>query len=86
MFEAVVSKFVPVIDRLVPCVPIVGVKFVIVGAVEVLIVNGLVLVAEPVGEVTEMGPVAAPAGTLVTICVAEADVTVAATPLNVTVF
>jgi len=42
--------------------------------------------AEPPGAVTPMAPVFAPEGTLVTIWVAVADVTVAATPLNCTAF
>jgi hypothetical protein len=36
--------------------------------------------------VTVIGPVVAPAGTVVTICVAEDDRTEAATPLKVTMF
>ena len=49
-------------------------------------VKGPVLVAEPVGVVTVIGPDAAPAGTVVTIRVAVAEITAAGTPLNVTVF
>ncbi len=45
----------------------VGVKLVIVGAVEALTVNRVLLVAEPMGFVIAIGPVVAPAGTLVTI-------------------
>ena len=82
-----VSKFVPVIVTAVPAVPIVGVNPVIVGApVPAVTVNGVLLVAEPPGAVTVIGPVVAPAGTLATICVAVAEVTVPAVPLNVTVF
>ncbi len=64
----------------------VGVKLVIVGAVEALTVNGVLLVAEPMGVVIAIGPVVAPAGTVVRIWLAVAEVTVAATPLKVTVF
>lgn len=54
-----------------------------VGAVELVMVKDTVLVAEPTGVVTVIGPVVATAGTLVMICVAVAKVTVAAaTPLN----
>jgi len=81
-----VSKFVPLIVRLVPEVPIVGVKLLIVGAVDAVTVKGPLLVAEPEGVVTAMEPVVAPDGTVVTICVVVAEVIVAATPLNVTVF
>jgi hypothetical protein len=68
--ETAVSKFVPVIVRAVPDVPMVGVKLVIVGSVEVVTVKGVLLVAEPAGVVTTMGPVVAPAGTVVRIWVA----------------
>ena len=42
------------------------------------------LVAVPAGVVTVMGPVAAPAGTVVTIWVAVADTMVAVVPSNAT--
>jgi len=64
----------------------VGVKLVIVGSVELVTVKGVLLVAEPAGAVTEIGPVVAPAGTAVTISVGLDEATVAATPLKVTVF
>ena len=80
-----VSKFVPVIVKAVPDVPIVGVKLVIVGAVETLTVKVALLVASPVGVLTEIVPVVAPVGTLVTICEVDAETTVAVTPLNLTV-
>ena len=70
----------------VPVVPILGVKLVIVGALDVLTVNEALLAAEPEGEVTLMGPLVAPAGTHVVISVAVDEVTVAVTPLKVTVF
>jgi hypothetical protein len=71
---------------LVPATPIVGVNPVIVGAPGVPTTNAVLLVAVPAGEVTLIGPVVAPAGTEVTIRVAVAEVIVAVTPLNVTVF
>ncbi len=48
--------------------------------------NEALLVAVPLGEVTESGPVIAPAGTVTTSWFAEAEVTVALIPLNVTEF
>ena|SRR6185503_9459015 len=80
------SKFVPVTVTLVVAAPIVGVNPVTVGAPGVPTTNDVLLVAVPEGEVTLIGPVVAPTGTLVTIWFAVADVTVAATPLKVTVF
>src|SRR5574337_1960487 len=70
----------------VPDTPMAGVKPVIVGALHPPTVKGVVLVADPAGAVTLIGPVVAPAGTVVTICVAVAETTEAATPLKVTVF
>jgi len=81
-----VSKFVPLIVTAVAAVPIVGVKLVMVGAVDALTVKGVLLVAEPAGVPTAINPEVAPDGTLTTIAVALAEVTVAATPLKVTVF
>jgi len=86
LFEGVGSKFVPVIVTAAPGEPMVGVKPVIVGAAEVVTANGILFVAEPVGVVMAIGPVVAPLGTLVTICVVVAEVTVAAIPLKVTEF
>ena len=80
------SKSVPVIDTLVPGVPTVGVKLVMVGAPPLATVKGEGLLAEPPGAVTAIDPVVAPTGTVVTSWVALAAVTVAAVPLNVTVF
>jgi len=82
----VVWKLVPVIVTGVPAVPIVGVKPVIVGAAELLIVNTLALVAEPPGVDTPIEPVLAPAGTVAIIWVAVDDTTAAVVPLNATVF
>ena len=83
-----VSKFVPVTVTAVPAGPIFGVKSVIVGAnrpaLEVTAnVSRLVAVAVPT--VTEIGPVVAPVGTVVTILFAVAHKTVATVVLNFTV-
>ena len=77
---------VPVTLTLLPTVPMVGEKLVIVGVVDAATVNGELLSPDPDGVVTPIGPVVAPDGTCTTSCVAEADITVAAAPLNVTVF
>ena len=61
------SKLVPVIVTAVPAVPIAGVKLVIVGAVESATTKLVELTADPLGLVTEIGPVVAPLGTVVTI-------------------
>ena len=87
MLPAVESKFVPVRVTVVPGEPMVGVKPLIVGGpTGVITMKVALLVAEPVGVVTEISPVVAPAGTLVVICEAVAAVTVAAMLLNVVVF
>jgi hypothetical protein len=52
----------------------------------VVTVKGVVLVAEPVGVVTMIGPDTAPDGTAVTIRVAVAEITIAGIPLNLTAF
>jgi len=49
-------------------------------------VNEVLLVADPAGVVTVIGPVVAPAGTLVTIWLGLDEITVAAVPLKATVF
>jgi hypothetical protein len=68
LLAGTVSKLVPVTVTGVPALPMFGVKPVIVGApVEELTVNAALLVAEPFGVVTPIGPVVAPAGTVVTI-------------------
>jgi len=80
------SKFVPEIETAVPTVPMVGVKPVIVGApLEAVTVKDAVLVAEPFGAPTVIGPVVAPVGTVVMICVAVAEPTEALVPLKLTV-
>jgi hypothetical protein len=67
LLAGTVSKLVPVTVTGVPALPIVGVNPVIVGApVEEATVNAALLVAEPFGVVTPMGPVVAPEGTAVT--------------------
>lgn len=62
-----------------------GEKLVMVGAV-VPTTKGTVLVADPLRDVTAMGPVVAPTGTTAVSVVAEAVTTAAPVPLNVTVF
>jgi hypothetical protein len=84
-FAAVGSKFAPLMVMTVPAVPIDGVKPVITGAVEAVTVKLVVLVAEPFGAVTVIGPLVAPEGTATAICVGEADDIVALVPLNLTV-
>lgn len=70
-----------------PATPTVGEKLETVGVpLLALMTTDCVLVAVPAGDVTEMVPVVAPDGTVVTICVAVDDVTVAAVLLNYTVF
>ena len=69
-----------------PIAAMVGVKVVIVGALELVCTVKLpLLVAEPVGAVTVIGPVVAPLGTETTSCVAEAERIVAFVPLKLTV-
>ena len=85
--DSTVSKFVPLTVTAVPGVPIVGVKPVMVGApITDVTVNTSALVAEPPGAVTPITPVVALAGTVVTIWVVVDEVTLADTPLKVTVF
>jgi hypothetical protein len=82
------SKFVPETVTAVPEAPIVGVKPVIVGAPlapEAVTVKDIELVAVPLGVVIVIGPVVAPVGTVVTICVAVAELTVAFVPWKATV-
>src|SRR5215213_4190761 len=86
LFEGVVWKFVPVMVTVSPTTPATGLKPVTFGTLTAPTVKGLVLAAVPAGEVTETGPVVAPAGTLVTICVFVDESTCAVTPLNFTVF
>ena len=60
-------RLAPEIVTEVPTLPAVGVKLLIAGAL--VTVKAPELVAEPVGVVTEIGPVRAPAGTVATSCV-----------------
>ena len=87
LLASVVSKFVPVIVTPVPGTPMVGVNAAMTGASGAAVtVKGVVLVAEPVGVVTVIGPDAAPDGTVVTMRVTVAEMTAAGLPLNVTTF
>jgi len=70
--------------RAVPGVPIAGLNPVMVGALEADTVKDALLVAEPPGAVTLIGPVVAPVGTLAESCVGVGDHTLAVTPLNLT--
>ena len=86
-FEAVGWNPEPVTLTTVPAAPIVGEKPVIDGApTPVCTINGEVLVTvfEPI--VTVMGPLVAPLGTVTMSSVDVAEMTVAATPLIMTVF
>jgi hypothetical protein len=86
-FASVRSKFVPVKLTLVAATPLPGVKLVMVGTPLLAVtVKFEELVAEPLGEVTEMGPEVAEDGTATWSCVFVDDETVAVTPLNFTVF
>jgi hypothetical protein len=84
LFAGTVSNFVPVTVTLAPVAAPPGVKPVMVGAVPPTAkVATLVFVVLPT--LTEIVPVVAPAGTVVTICVVVDEVTVAVVPLNFTV-
>jgi len=81
------SNFVPAMVTAVPTFAIVGLKLLIVGApLSDVTVKGALLVAVPVGVVTLIVPVVAPAGTVVTNWVVLANVTVAAVPLKLSIF
>jgi hypothetical protein len=88
LFDRTVSKLVPSISKVVGDAPAAGVKAVIVGAPVEVTMNGALVVVDPPDPVlvTPIGPVVAVAGTVVTILVDVDDVTIAVTPLNVTVF
>jgi hypothetical protein len=73
-------KFVPLMLTLVPTGPLPGVKLEIVGGL--MTVKLPVLLAVPPAVVTLIGPVAAPAGTVAVIAVAELTVKLALVPLN----
>src|SRR5947208_929285 len=73
-------KLVPLMVTLVPTGPLPGVKLVIVGGL--ITVKLAALLAVPPGVVTLIGPLVAPAGTVVVIAVAELTVKLALTLLN----
>lgn len=73
-------KFVPVIVTPVPTAPITGAKEMMAGVT----VKRVVVFKGPLPVVTVMGPVVAPAGTVVVIVPEGSTVKVAATPLNET--
>jgi hypothetical protein len=73
-------KFVPVIVTPAPPAPLAGAKEVMAGVT----VKRVVVVKGPPSVVTVMGPVVAPAGTVVVIVPGGPSVNVAATPLNET--
>jgi len=78
-------RLVPLIVTLVPTGPLVGVKPLIVGGGGGIVTLKLArLVALPVGVVTVIGPVVAPAGTVALICVLPPTVKLAFVPLKVT--
>lgn len=77
-------KFVPVITTVLPTGPKVGVNEVIVGRGAAFTVKLVALIPVPLEVVTLIGPLVAPVGTVVTICVAVLEVIVAVTPLNFT--
>jgi hypothetical protein len=62
------SNPVPVMVTVVPTFAIAGLNDVIVGAPpDIVTANGVLLVAVPLGEVTVIGPVVAPTGTVIAI-------------------
>jgi len=75
-----VVKLVPLIVTLVPTGPLAGAKLAIVGGL--ITVKLPALLAVPAGLVTLIGPVAAPAGTVAVIALAEFTVKLALVPLN----
>jgi hypothetical protein len=77
-------KFVPLIVTVVPMGPLVGENDEIVGLAAVVTVNLESLVSVPPGVVTEIRPVAAPAGTVAVIFEAETRVNEAVVPANLT--
>ena len=82
-----VAKLFPEIVTAVAAAPMLGLNPEMVGApADAVTVNEVVLVAEPLGAVTEIGPVVAPVGMLVTIRFVVDEATAAAAPLNVTAF
>ena len=84
-FVEVVSKLDPLMVTVAPGSTTPGEKLVIAGVAEPT-VKTAALVDVPPGAVTLIVPVVAPAGTVATICVVVLELTVARTPLNLTVF
>jgi hypothetical protein len=76
-------NLVPMTSILVPAGPLVAANELISGA-EGVKVNGSVPVPVPLGVVTEIGPLAAPAGTVAWSSESESTLKLAAAPLNVT--
>jgi len=85
LFAGVVLKFVPVMVTDAPIMPAGGANEIIVGSDTVVTVKLVAEVAVIPATVTAMEPVVAPSGTVTVMLVAALAVTVAATPLNVTV-
>ena len=75
-------KLTPVRVTVVAATPLVGENELIVGAAVEFTVKLAGLAAVPEGVTTQTLPLAAPAGTLVLICVSESTVNVAGAPLN----
>ena len=81
------SKFVPLIVTAVPGMAMTGAKPDIAGGpAGATTVKLDAVVAEPAGDVTEMGPVVAPFGTVTTSWLDEAEIIAAVAPLNCTEF
>jgi hypothetical protein len=80
-----VSKLAPLIVTVLPGAATPGVKLKMDGGPTLSTWNAMGLTAVPAAVVTLTFPLAAPAGTCATICVADADWTGALTPLNLTV-
>jgi hypothetical protein len=76
----------PVIVTDVPGDPMLGVNPLMDGTLEAATANGELLVAEPFGLVTLIDPVVAPEGTVATMVVDVAEITIAVVVLNFTVF
>ena len=79
LLTGVAEKFAPVMVTVVPIIPLVGAMPVMAGEVTVKL-EELGIGTIP----TVIGPVVAPAGTVVVMLVTELEVTVASTPLNFT--
>jgi len=82
--EGVVRKFVPVIVTGVPTAPLPGLKTEIVGDANTVKLSALTSVMPLT--VTDIFPVVAPEGTIAVMLVEVEEVTLARTPLNLTIF